>query len=230
MVYSNGCYGKEFQPIHTTKEFAMDGNRAFEYLSKMTEDERKAVRLLWFDEEMLDSLPSVDDEKKYTGKCEFFDSLPNEEKGELIERGLYTQDGDFTKKHSEFLDDFAERFDKAIGDKMQMTTRGASMLLEQEFDSVVGRIASVSDFLANNAELNSDGDRSTNNPNYKFYVENGAVGISFIENEDERESADKPWMWWMELDNNEEYNAFATLDEAVDDFVNNIPRIEKIVK
>jgi hypothetical protein len=113
---------------------------------------------------------------------------------------------------------------------MQMTTRGASMLLEQEFDSVVGRIASVSDFLANNAELNSDGDRSTNNPNYKFYVENGAVGISFIENEDERESADKPWMWWMELDNNEEYNAFATLDEAVDDFVNNIPRIEKIVK
>ena len=110
---------REFSTNH--KEFVMDGNRAFEYLSQMTEDERKAVRLLWFDEEMLDSLPSVDEEK-YIGKCQFFDSLSNEEKGELIERGLYTQNGDFTRKHSEFLDNFAERFDNAIDAKMQMAT------------------------------------------------------------------------------------------------------------
>lgn len=101
----------------------MDGNRAFQYLRQMTEDERKAVRLLWFDEEMLAILPSVDDEKKHTGKCEFFDSLSNAEKGELIERGLYTSLGDFTVKHGEFIDDFAERFDNAIGEKQAEKSR-----------------------------------------------------------------------------------------------------------
>ena len=105
----------------------------------------------------------------------------------------------------------------------------ASILLEQEFDSIVSRIATVSDFLADNAELNSDGDICTNNPNVKFYVPDGVVGISFIENEDEREYIDKPWMWWMELDSTQEYNAFATLEEAVDDFMNNISRIEEII-
>ena len=96
----------------------MDGNRAVEYLKKMSYDERKAVRILWFNEEMLESLPCADDEE-FENKCEFFNSLSHEEQGELIELGLYTQDGDFTKKHDEFLDDFAERLDKAIGDKMK---------------------------------------------------------------------------------------------------------------
>ena len=96
----------------------MDGNRAFEYLKKMSCDERKAVRILWFNEEMLESLPCADDEE-FENKCEFFNSLSHEEQGELIELGLYTQDGDFTKKHDEFLDDFAERLDKAISDKMK---------------------------------------------------------------------------------------------------------------
>ena len=95
----------------------MDGNRAFEYLKRMSYDERKAIRLLWFDDEMLVNLPCADDEE-FASKCEFFNGLPNEEKGELIERGLYTQDGDFTKKHDEFLDDFAERLGKAIDEKM----------------------------------------------------------------------------------------------------------------
>ena len=101
----------------------MDGNRAFEYLKKMSYDERKAVRILWFNEEMLESLPCADDEE-FENKCEFFNSLPSEEKGELIELGLYTQSGDYTAKHSEFFDDFAERLDKAIDDKM--ATRDAS--------------------------------------------------------------------------------------------------------
>ena len=96
----------------------MDGNRAFEYLKKMSYDERKAIRLLWFNDEMLVNLPCADDEE-FENKCEFFNSLSHEEQGELIELGLYTQDGDFTKKHDEFLDDFAERLDKAIGDKMK---------------------------------------------------------------------------------------------------------------
>ena len=96
----------------------MDGNRAFEYLKKMSHDERKAIRLLWFNEEMLESLPCADDEE-FENKCEFFNSLSHEEQGELIELGLYTQDGDFTKKHDEFLDDFAERLNKAISDKMK---------------------------------------------------------------------------------------------------------------
>ena len=95
----------------------MDGNRAFEYLKKMSYDERKAVRLLWFNEEMLESLPCADDEE-FENKYKFFNGLPNEEKGELIELGLYTQDGDLTKKHDEFLDDFAERLKKAIDEKM----------------------------------------------------------------------------------------------------------------
>ena len=95
----------------------MDGNRAFEYLKRMSYDERKAVRILWFNEDMLESLPCADDEE-FENKCEFFNGLPNEEKGELIELGLYTQDGDFTKKHDEFLDDFAERLGKAIDEKM----------------------------------------------------------------------------------------------------------------
>ena len=96
----------------------MDGNRAFEYLKKMSYDERKAVRLLWFNEEMLESLPCADDEE-FENKCEFFNSLSHEEQGELIELGLYTQNGDLTKKHDEFLDDFAERLEKAIDDKMK---------------------------------------------------------------------------------------------------------------
>ena len=96
----------------------MDGNRAFEYLKKMSYDERKAIRLLWFNDEMLVNLPCADDEE-FENKCKFFNSLSHEEQGELIELGLYTQDGDFTKKHDEFLDDFAERLDKAIGDKMK---------------------------------------------------------------------------------------------------------------
>ena len=96
----------------------MDGNRALEYLIRMSHDERKAVRILWFDEGMLESLPSCADEKEYAHKCEFFNSLTNEEKGELIELGLYTNSGDYTAKHSEFFDDFAERLDKAIDDKM----------------------------------------------------------------------------------------------------------------
>ena len=93
----------------------MDGNRAFEYLRQMTEDERKAVRLLWFDEEMLGNLVSDDAERK----CVFFMNLPNEEKGELLERGLYTQLGDVTCSHGEFLDDFAARLDAAIGESMK---------------------------------------------------------------------------------------------------------------
>ena len=96
----------------------MDGNRAFEYLKKMSYDERKAVRILWFNEEMLESLPCADDEE-FENKCEFFNSLSHEEQGELIELGLYTQNGDLTKKHDEFLDDFAERLEKAIDDKMK---------------------------------------------------------------------------------------------------------------
>ena len=95
----------------------MDGNRAFEYLKRMSYDERKAIRLLWFDDEMLVNLPCADDEE-LARKCEFFNGLPSEEKGELIERGLYTQNGDLTKKHDEFLDDFAERLEKAIDEKM----------------------------------------------------------------------------------------------------------------
>ena len=102
----------------------MDGNRAFEYLKKMSREERKAIRLLWFDEGMLESLPSCADEKEYASKCEFFNSLPSEEKGELIELGLYTQSGDYTAKHSEFFDDFAERLDKEITNRM--ATRDAS--------------------------------------------------------------------------------------------------------
>lgn len=96
----------------------MDGNRALEYLKRMSYDKRKAIRILWFSDEMLESLPCADDEE-FENKCEFFNSLSHEEQGELIELGLYTQDGDFTKKHDEFLDDFAERLDKAIGDKMK---------------------------------------------------------------------------------------------------------------
>lgn len=96
----------------------MDGNRALEYLKRMSYDERKAIRILWFSDEMLESLPCADDEE-YESKREFFNSLSHEEQGELIELGLYTQDGDFTKKHDEFLDNFAERLDKAIGDKMK---------------------------------------------------------------------------------------------------------------
>ena len=203
----------------------MDGNHALQCLNQMTEDERKAVRILWFDEEELGNIVGICDDVDYEEKCRFFEKLSNEEKGEIIERGLYTGCGDFTEQYSEFLDDFTERFNNAICDKMK--THSASRLLEQEFESIVDRIASVSDFLANKADLNSHGDRDTNNPNVKFYVENGVVGISFIENEDERESANKPWMWWLELDDKHEYNSFATLDEAVDDFVNNIPRIVK---
>ena len=96
----------------------MDGNRAFEYLKRMSYDERKAIRLLWFNEEMLESLPCADDEE-FENKCEFFNSLSHEEQGELIELGLYAQNGDLTKKHDEFLDDFAERLEKAIDDKMK---------------------------------------------------------------------------------------------------------------
>ena len=101
----------------------MDGNRAFEYLKKLSYDERKAIRLLWFDDEMLESLPCADDEE-FASKCEFFNGLPNEEKGELIELGLYTHNGDYTAKHSEFFDDFAERLDKEITNRM--ATRDAS--------------------------------------------------------------------------------------------------------
>ena len=209
----------------------MDGNRAFEYLSQMSEDERKAVRVLWFDGEMLDSLPNADGDA-YKGKCEFFDGLSNEEKGELIERGLYTPLGNFTAKHNEFLDDFAERFDNAIGEKQAEKSREvASKLLRERFDAIVDRIASVSEVVtADIAELNDDGDRCTNNPNVKFYVPNGAIGISFVECEDERmEGAEKPWMWWLEGDG-EEYHYFATLDEAVGDFAKNIGRIDGLVK
>lgn len=95
----------------------MDGNRAFEYLKGMSYYERKAIRLLWFNDEMLENLPCADEEE-YASKCEFFNGLPNEEKGELIERGLYTQNGDYTEKLNDFLDDFAERLENAIDEKM----------------------------------------------------------------------------------------------------------------
>ena len=62
--------------------------------------------------------------EEFENKCEFFNSLPSEEKGELIELGLYTQSGDYTAKHSEFFDDFAERLDKEITNRM--ATRDAS--------------------------------------------------------------------------------------------------------
>ena len=101
----------------------MDGNRALEYLIGMSYDERKAIRLLWFDDEMLVNLPCADDEE-LARKWEFFNGLPNEEKGELIERGLYTRNGDYTEKHSDFLDDFVERLGNAIDEKM--ATRDAS--------------------------------------------------------------------------------------------------------
>ena len=115
-VYSMPSYGVFIN--HTTKEFTMDGNRAFEYLKKMSYDERKAIRLLWFDDEMLESLPCADDEE-YASKCKFFNGLPNEEKGELIERGLYMQNGYYTEKHDNFIEDFAERLGNAIDEKMK---------------------------------------------------------------------------------------------------------------
>ena len=92
----------------------MDGNHAFMELAQMSEDERKSVRILWFDKEMLDNLTSENAEEK----AEFFNSLSNEEQGELMERGLYTKCGDYTKVHGEFLDDIVERLDNAIEEKM----------------------------------------------------------------------------------------------------------------
>ena len=88
----------------------MTGERAFELLKRMTEDERKAVCIVWFDDEQLQNLEGDDFEKKQ----EFFDGLSNEEKGELLERPLYTAAGDIAKGFDEFLDYYAQAFETAI--------------------------------------------------------------------------------------------------------------------
>lgn len=93
----------------------MTGERAFELLKSMTEDERKAVCVVWFDDEQLQNLEGDDCEKKQ----EFFDSLTNEEKGELLERPLYTESGDIPKGFDEFLDYYAQAFETAIEKKME---------------------------------------------------------------------------------------------------------------
>ena len=92
----------------------MDGSRAFEYLRRMSEDERKSVRLVWLDKEMLESLVDEDVESKMT----WFTNLTGEEQGEIIEKALYTEGGDYTKAMDEFLDDFVARLGKAIAEKM----------------------------------------------------------------------------------------------------------------
>lgn len=93
----------------------MNGERAFELLKRMTEDERKAVCIVWFDDEQLQNLEGDDYEKKQ----EFFDALPGEEKGELLERPLYTESGDIAKGFDDFLDYYAQAFETAIASKME---------------------------------------------------------------------------------------------------------------
>ena len=93
----------------------MDGNRAYQYLRKMSEDERKSVRLVWLDKEMLESLTDEDVESKMT----WFASLTGEEQGEIIEKAMYTEDGDYTKAMDEFLDDFVARLGKVIAERMK---------------------------------------------------------------------------------------------------------------
>ena len=93
----------------------MTGERAFELLKNMTEDERKAVCIVLFDDEQLQNLEGDDFEKKQ----EFFDSLPSEKKGELLERPLYTESGDIAKGFDEFLDYYAGALENAIEEKME---------------------------------------------------------------------------------------------------------------
>lgn len=93
----------------------MTGERAFELLKNMTAEERKAVCIVLFDDEQLQNLEGDDFEKKQ----EFFDSLTSEEKGELLERPLYTESGDIAKGFDEFLDYYAQAFENAIANKME---------------------------------------------------------------------------------------------------------------
>ena len=93
----------------------MNGQRAFELLKRMTEEERQAVCIVWFDDEQLQNLEGDDYEKKQ----EFFDALPSEEKGELLEFPLYTPAGDLYKGFDDFLDYYAQAFETAIAFKME---------------------------------------------------------------------------------------------------------------
>ena len=91
----------------------MDGQRAFEYLSKMTEDERSAVRMVWFEgRDMLDNLQERDEEL-FRRKCDFFMGLTNREQGDVVENAIYPG-GDFSSEMESFLDRVNSEFELEI--------------------------------------------------------------------------------------------------------------------
>lgn len=94
----------------------MDGQRAWTELNRMSENERKGVRLVWLCEEQVEDICD-DDEARWNAKLDWFHKLPEERKGEIIENALYPN-GDLTRAMNDWLDDFSSRLNAVIETEM----------------------------------------------------------------------------------------------------------------
>lgn len=93
----------------------MDGNRAYEELSRMTAEEREGVRMIWLDEEEAENFYGDD----YEEKVKFFTGLSPKERGELIEKALYSKNGDFKQPMLDWLEDFEQSLEILVQKKMR---------------------------------------------------------------------------------------------------------------
>ena len=92
----------------------MDGARAYQYLRKMSAEERKGVRIIWFDRDLTENFYGDD----YDEKMKFVDSLSGEKQGELIEKAMYSDGGDYLPSFDNYIDDVANRLEALIADEM----------------------------------------------------------------------------------------------------------------
>ncbi len=93
----------------------MNGSQAFKYLSKMTEEERKGVYIVWLDKEMASNFQDPDGDKKE----QFFSSLPPAVQGDMLYEATCDDNGDFSPEFGEFLDGFSSRLEEAVEKKMK---------------------------------------------------------------------------------------------------------------
>ena len=103
-------------------------------------------------------------------------------------------------------------------------------VLKSHYEGIISKVTSVSEvFKKENASI-EDESPWTINPMVSFINGNASIGLSYSEEDELTGETDRPWMWWVENVAEDEYHRFATFEEALADWVANLPRIDRLAK
>lgn len=103
-------------------------------------------------------------------------------------------------------------------------------VLKSHYDEIVEKVTEKSNVFKKEDASLEDESPWTINPMVSF-IGDASTGLSYSAEDELTGETDKPWMWWVEnVGNDDEYHRFATFEEALDDWVANLPRIDRLAK